>query len=128
LFRNHQLHQKAPDRILRKARIRDFNIRKRNIEGIAEVLKSLLLPLDKTAPIFLGKFLTPVSYYRYLLLPLFLPFSEIKHDLRLIAKLTAKPRENQRNRETSGDKTTRVTHHQTAPAALPGRLLASWEK
>jgi hypothetical protein len=44
------------------------------------------------------------------------------------AKVTAKPGENQRNRETSGDKAAQVEHHQAAPAAFPGRLLASWEK
>ena len=41
---------------------------------------------------------------------------------------TAKPGENQRNRETLGDKVFRAEHQQAAPAALAGRLLASWEK
>ncbi len=35
-------------------------------------------------------------------------------------KVTAKPGENQRNRETSRDKVARVEHHQAAPAALLG--------
>jgi hypothetical protein len=39
------------------------------------------------------------------------------------AKLTAKPGENQRNRETLGDKAAWTEHHQAAHAALPGRLL-----
>jgi hypothetical protein len=43
----------------------------------------------------------------------------------LTAELTAKPGENQRNRETPGDKATQVEHHQAAPAAFLSRLLAS---
>src|SRR5437016_651338 len=38
---------------------------------------------------------------------------------------TAKPAENQRNRETPGDKAARAQHHQAAPAGLPGRAIAS---
>jgi hypothetical protein len=44
------------------------------------------------------------------------------------AKVTAKPGENQRNRETSGDKAARAERRQAPPAALLGRLLASCEK
>jgi len=44
------------------------------------------------------------------------------------AKVTAKPGENQKNRETSGDEAAQVEHHQAAPAALLGRLLESLEK